>query len=298
MNLFLDQGKLHPTPPFDFNKTLNFLKIFTPAKNEQFISGQMLTKAISINGQAFIFRIKSTGTIDRPELEYVLLSDNTISEDTKYAALDRATFFLSLYDNLQSFYERAAHDQYFNPVIRKLYGYHQVKFLTPFENACWAVLTQRMSVMMAWKMKQALIREYGISINTRKSTMRTFPEPAQLSFEKRHYLTKLLGHPQKAEYLHAVAQAFTDVDETFLRHAPYEKVLEWLENVKGIGGWSSRFILIRGLGRMERVPATDKRLLVAATRFYGQSLANNITELANQYGDSQGYWAHYLRVVA
>ena len=47
-------------------------------------------------------------------------------------------------------------DRPFAPVVRKLYGYHQVKFLTPFENACWAILTQRNPVPAAKEIKRAL----------------------------------------------------------------------------------------------------------------------------------------------
>ena len=298
MHLFLDQGKLHPTSPFDFDKSLNFLKIFTPSQNEQLISGRSLTKAISIKGQAFIFRIKSVGTIDRPVLEYILLSEHPISEDQKYSALDRASFFLSLYDNLQSFYEAAANDLHFNPVIRRLYGYHQVKFLTPFENACWAVLTQRLPVLLAKRMKDLLVQTYGAPIQTQTSLMRSFPEPSQLSLENVKHLAKLLGNPQKAAYLHYLARAFHEVDEDFLRHAPYDQVQKWLQDIKGIGTWSATFILIRGLGRMERVPATDRRLIHAASRFYGQEVDRTIPQIADQYGSWQGYWAHYLKVVA
>ncbi len=57
--------------------------------------------------------------------------------------MDRLGFYLSLQDDLRPFYAIADADPDFAPVARGLYGFQQVKFLTPFEHLCWAILTQR-----------------------------------------------------------------------------------------------------------------------------------------------------------
>src|SRR5918912_1287128 len=40
----------------------------------------------------------------------------------------------------------------------ELKGYHQVKFITPFENACWAVIHQRNLLTVSRRMKQGLVQ--------------------------------------------------------------------------------------------------------------------------------------------
>ncbi len=164
MNLYTESGELTPTPPFDFNKSLQFLGIFGPTKNEQTVSSHSLTKAISLDGQTVVFQLTSIGTTENPGLEYRLFSAKPITEATKNAVAERVTFFLSLTDDLRPFYRIGREDPDFAPVIEHLYGYHQVKFLTPFENACWAVLTQRNPMKIAQKTKQALIETYGGSL--------------------------------------------------------------------------------------------------------------------------------------
>ncbi len=75
----------------------------------------------------------------------------------------------------------------------------------------------------------------------------------------------------------------------------------WLRSIKGIGEWSADFIMVRGLGRMERVPLTEKRLVEAASKVYGlgEELSRDaLQRLADKYGQWQGYWAHYLRVAS
>jgi DNA-3-methyladenine glycosylase II len=129
------QGTLTPKAPFDFDKTLEFFGHFRPAMGEQKMHDGTLTKAVSINGQIVVFRVQSIGTVDAPELAYILYRDSIISGELHEAVRNRISFFLSLEDDLQAFYALAQEDSAFEPVMQELYGYHQVKFLSPFENA-------------------------------------------------------------------------------------------------------------------------------------------------------------------
>ncbi len=270
-----------------------------PTRQEQTISSHALTKAISIEGQTIVFELISIGTTENPQLEYTLFSAEPISEETRNAVVERMTFFLSMKDDLQPFYRIGREDADFAPIIELLYGYHQVKFLTPFENACWAVLTQRNPMKIAQKTKQVLIVKYGNHLEVHDNVYRAFPEPIQLVVADYDEILKLIGNDRRAEYLIASARAFSEVDEEFLRSASDEEVETWLRNIKGIGEWSATFIMIRGLGRMEYVPLTETRLLEAASKVYGHGKElsrEELKHLAERYGQWQGYWAHYLRV--
>src|SRR5207248_11684583 len=97
----------------------------------------------------------------------------------------------------------------------------------------------------------------------------------------------------------STARAFSEVNEEFLKTAPDEEIEAWLRNIKGIGEWSAKFIMVRGLGRMEYIPLTETRLLEAASKVYGHGKElgrEELKRLAERYGIWQGYWAHYLRV--
>jgi DNA-3-methyladenine glycosylase II len=297
--MFTETGILNPTPPFDFDKSLNFLGVFMPTKEEQTISSHTLTKAISIDGQTTVFQMLSIGTIENPQLDYRLFSTEPINEETQNAVVERMIFFLSLKDDLQPFYHIGREDADFAPIIDHLYGYHQVKFLTPFENACWAVLTQRNPMKIAQKTKQALIEKYGSHLEVHGKVYWAFPEPMQIAVADEGELLNVIRNDRRAEYLIATANAFSEVDDEFLKTAPDEEVAAWLRNIKGIGEWSATFIMIRGLGRMEYVPLTEARLFEAASKVYGHGKElsrEELKRLAERYGPWQGYWAHYLRV--
>jgi DNA-3-methyladenine glycosylase II len=299
--LYTESGELIPTPPFDFDKSLQFLGIFGPTKNEQTVSTQSLTKAISIDGQTVAFQLTSIGTTENPSLEYALFSADPFSEATKNSVVEHITFFLSLKDDLEPFYRIGREDADFAPIIEHLYGYHQVKFLTPFENACWAVLTQRNPMKIAQKTKQALVERYGNSLEVNESVYWAFPEPFQIAVEDESELLKVIRNDRRTEYLIAIARAFSEVDEEFLKAAPDEEVEMWLRNIKGIGEWSATFIMVRGLGRMEYIPLTETRLIEAVSKVYGHGeelSRDDLKRLADKYGLWQGYWAHYIRVAS
>ncbi len=299
MELYKATGCFKAVAPFDFGKSLQFLGGFGPMQGEHVIAANRLTKAVSIEGHPVVFQLTSVRTVEQPELEYNLFSGQPLTAAIQAATLDRARFFLSLEDDLGPFYAIGRTDPAFAPVIEALYGYHQVKFLTPFENACWAVLSQRNPMKMAQKMKWALTEQLGESLEVEGLLYRAFPEATQIIQTDPDLLHSLIRNERKAEQIASVAAAFSRADEEFLRKGDYAEVEAWLLKIKGIGAWSANFIMLRGLGRMERAPDSEKRLSEVLAHKYGQGHSLTPAEMrqvADRYGHWQGYWAHYLRV--
>ena len=285
---------LSATLPFDFTHSLRFLGQFTPAKGEQSVSAHSLTKAVFIHNQVVAFRVSTTDAPDKLNLE--LFSDTPISHETAAAVQDRAAFYLSLEDDLMPFYELAQKDEAFAPLVQELYGYHQVKFMTPFENACWAVLSNRNRLNIASVMKSRLTEALGGAIMLDGERYPAFPEPHHLLEVDPVELQAIIRHTQKGEFLVHVARAFDGMDEIWLREAPYDEVEKWLLNIRGIGAWSSSFVMIRGLGRVDYLKMPETRLVEAASRLYGRRLSvDEVIALAQNYPGYQGYWAHYVR---
>jgi DNA-3-methyladenine glycosylase II len=268
-------------------------------EGEQTLAARALAKAVLIHGQIVVFEITVSGSVEQPCLDYTLHSDQPIGDIVRAAAEDRIAFFLSLHDDLRPFYAIGLDDPPFAPVIERLYGYHQVKFLTPFENACWAVLTQRTPIPIAKQLKQALVERFGASLLIGDQRYAAFPEPGRLAAADSNELLELVGNPRRAQYLQAVSAAFAGTDEAWLRAAPYAEVEAWLRAIKGLGAWSTTFVLLRGLGRMEQLPIGEARLGQAAAKVYGRALPDTeLAAIAARYGTYRGYWAHYLRVGA
>jgi DNA-3-methyladenine glycosylase II len=292
--MFTANGILTARAPFDFNQSLDFLGHFRPAMGEQTIEAGVLRKASSLNGQVFVFQVRSTG---KPQIAYTLFSNVETSQSFRSTAARHIAFFLSLDDDLGTFYDLGLSDPDFAPVVRQLYGYHQVKFPTPFENACWAILSQRNPMKAAHAMKERLAQQFGGGLNIDGKTYCAFPEPFQLALPTADELNSVIRNARKAECISDVARAFDNVDEAWLRTAPYDDVKAWLLRLKGIGAWSAAFVLLRGLGRTEHIPPEEKWLLDAARKIYGRDTLTetDLHRLAQHYDIYQGYWGHYLR---
>ena len=292
---------LCPVPPFDVEQSLKFLADFSPMNGEQRLGVRALTKAVRCQGQTVGFSLRASGSALAPELTCELFADQALKPGTGEAVRERARFFLSLDDDLTPFYALAEHDAPFRKVVQQLCGYHQVKFLTPFENACWAILTQRTSGTLARVMKRNLVETYGGSVHCGSGPLWAFPEPADLGHVSAEELGTVVGNSRKGEYLAAAVQAFGQINEDWLRQAPYDEVATWLRGIHGIGAWSATFVLLRGLGRMEIAPFEDadsrftEEMMKAAARVYGPLSLEAFRAHAHRYGDWQGYWAHYLR---
>ncbi|MEO5952147.1 MAG: hypothetical protein ABIQ44_06695 [Chloroflexia bacterium] len=291
-------GHITPIQPFDFAQQLRFIGLFSPAAGEQTINEQALTKAVMLDGQVVAFKVRSLGTVDKPELEYTLYSEGAITDAIKERAVDLIAFYLSANDDLRPFYEIGNKDEDFAPVIKKLYALHQVKFLTPFENAAWSVMTQRNPIVVARKTKQKVIERYGGSVEVDGETHWAFPDAQALSVASPEDLFALLKNEKRTAYLRNVISAFQDVDEDWLRTGDYDEVYKWLRSIKGIGEWSAAFVMIRGLGRMERLTSVEENLMNTVSHIYkhDQPVSRaEVEEIGARYGNYAGHWAFYMR---
>ncbi len=293
---------LTPTPPFDFEQTLNFVRRFrardyerNPAHEQ--IEGSVLQRVASVNGEPVFFRVRDVGTGEELGLE-ITLHAKSLTDELVYATQDRIRFFLSLDDDLTPFYTLAKRDPAFSDVVQNLYGYHAFKVLTPFEAACWALIQQRTPNSFAHLTMKRLTELFGKSLEVDGVTHRAFPEASQMLGNPEKRVLEATNNTRKTERFLDLIRVFTTADEDFLRTAPYQEVSKWLTGIKGIGAWSIDFIMLRGLGRYERTPWTDTGLLPAISGVYTGGLEisqGSARELAERYGWYQGLWAHYVK---
>jgi DNA-3-methyladenine glycosylase II len=292
----LETLTLTPKAPFDFRHTLNFLQDFKADGIHRIVQDGSLRFAIQILGQPVAVQLTSTGTVKKPRLELTLYSrqlSDTIIETTSKSV----RFYLSLDDDLTPFYKLAEKDPAFKPVVKTLYGYHQVKYPSIFASVCWALVTQRTPNSFAYLTMQRFCELLGDSITVNGERFTTFPEPEKF-LKNSEKILLATNNTRKTDRLLEIAKAFTTADEHFLKTAPYEEVLRYLKKIKGLGQWSAEYILLRGLGRYERTPWTDTVILESISNLYTGGFRiseGDAKRLAEHYGWYQGLWFHYLK---
>jgi DNA-3-methyladenine glycosylase II len=292
---YTETGQCSPVQPFDFSKSLDAVWGFNQMIGDPIPPSNKVVKVMNVEGKPYGVEVKSIGFVEEPHLEYRFFADESIGDTTRSLLSHRMNAFLGLEEDLAPFYEIAQTDTAFSPVVGRLYGYHPLKFSTPFEAACWAILIQRNLVPIASKMRLSILQAFGSGMEIEGTTYGAFPEADQLAQVSLGELIDCLGDEKKAENIANAAKAFAQIEESWLLGADFHHVENWLHNLSGIGFSSATMILTQGLGRMNRASFTDKRLLSAVHKVYGKSFCReDIPKLAELYGPWQGYWALYL----
>lgn len=282
--------------PYEFSQSVSFLRGFGPMSGQQEFEGQAVTKAVMIEGKTVVFRVsEGEGANRKSKLRYELFSEEPLTSSTEKDMVRRIGFLLSLGDDVGRFYAIAKKDDpVFYPLVEKRWGLHQVKFPSLLEISCWALLSQRIQRPIALRMKRAITQRFGGNLELDGRTYWAFPDYASLKEAKSKELLEATRNQRATLRLSSLLTAFEELDEEFLKSAPYDKATARLQKVKGIGDWSSQFILFRGLGRMGRLqPINIRPLAETIKRVYG-SEGRQLEDVNSTYGEWSGYWSLYL----
>ncbi|MFI5889051.1 DNA-3-methyladenine glycosylase family protein [Actinoplanes sp. NPDC051513] len=151
-----------------------------------------------------------------------------------------------------------------DPVIgaaqRKLPGLRPCGFHSPYEAAAWAVLSQRLRIVQAARLRADLIARHGED--------GAFPAPARL----RDLELDLPG--RKTEYLRAVAEAALDgvLDGGGLRDLDAPAAIAQVRQIKGLGPFAAELVVLRGANHPDAVPSHEARLDAEITEQYGSGV--------------------------
>ncbi|MGH3757058.1 DNA-3-methyladenine glycosylase family protein [Actinophytocola sp.] len=152
--------------------------------------------------------------------------------------------------------------------LRRCYpGLRPVTFHSPYEAACWAIISHRIRVVHAAGIRQRLAERFGTPVDVAGVRLPTFPAPDALP-ERVALVSEL-----KSDRLHAVAQAALAgrLDAAALRALPLDDAIARLRELPGIGPFSAELILLRGAGHPDGFPTAEARLHDEMAHAYGLS---------------------------
>jgi DNA-3-methyladenine glycosylase II len=201
--------------------------------------------------------------------------------------LDRAAAqacrFLSLDIDGRGWPEIARLDPVIADAQRRLPGLRPCGFYSPYEAAAWAVLSQRIRIVQAARLRDDLVRRHGHD--------GAFPAPGLL----RSLDLDLPG--RKAEYLHAVADAALEgrLDGATLRLMQSADALRTVEEVKGLGPFAAELVVIRGANSPDIVPRHEGRLDDEIAVRYGPD--RSLADVSEVWRPFRTWAAVYLRTL-
>jgi DNA-3-methyladenine glycosylase II len=270
--------------PFSFAQTLAFVNRFAPCRDECVLAPDALTAALVIAGKPVAFTLRAHG--NHVELE-APAEGNGIDREL---LVRRARDFIGADDDVATFYAAARGDAPMTGLIEQLYGLHHVRFLTLAEIAVYCVMMQRASITMASAMKRRFLARFGIPVQG--STLRAWPELATLAEQGGQTIGDAIGNRLRGPQIATVVRGVAAIGEARLREAPYAEARDALLAIPGVGPFSAAAVLLRGLGRMDELPAMPQ-FETAARALYGPQY--DAAAIARRYGRQIGYWSYYLK---
>jgi 3-methyladenine DNA glycosylase/8-oxoguanine DNA glycosylase len=178
-------------------------------------------------------------------------------------------------------------------LVEQSRGLRPVCFASPYEAACWAVLSQRIRMSQAARIRRRLCDELGHVVEIDDLSLSTFPRPEALLAA-----SALPGLPQfKVKRLQAIAGAALDgrLDAATLRAAGPEQALADLQRLPGIGPFGAELALVRGAGEPDHFARSERRLHAAMAEAYGVAAVDveALAEIASRWSPFRS-WIGFL----
>lgn len=158
-----------------------------------------------------------------------------------------------------------------DPVIATLQrvaaGLRPPLFYSPYEAAAWAILSVRRPARQAMELRTRLSQQHGTTFDLADEPLAALPNPEQMLA-----ISDFPGLPaQRLARLHGLARATLDgtLDVLDLQAQGPDSAAAALRQIKGIGPFYSRLIVVRGIGFVDVFPSEEPLLLGQLSRLYG-----------------------------
>jgi DNA-3-methyladenine glycosylase II len=287
--------KLPAVSPFDLRQSLRAMSGFAPCAGEQLVADGAVRKAFALpspagpTAEAIVAEVGPRGD-GRAGVSLAVFGGRPLTDDELRWAERRVSEWLGLADDMTGFLAVAADDPALRPVLAEVAGLHQVRFSSLAEGACYFVLTQRTAQRVAGLRKRRLAAAHGPSLTVDGQRFVAFPAFATLTGLGPDQLGRFTANSRQTDYLLAAIHALADADEHWLATAPYEEVVAELRRIRGVGEFTASAIMLRVLGRPDRLPIAMPQFADVAARLYGADAS--IDTVAARYGRYLGWWAY------
>jgi DNA-3-methyladenine glycosylase II len=254
--------ELDPLGPYSISASARFLEGFAPAHYEG-AGPEHLRFAFVADGMDRCERV--AGAYIYPEKRKVVIE--TYGEAAPKVVRDQVERVLSLDVDGRGFPEVGRREAVVGRLQERYPGLRPILFYSPYEAAAWAIIGNRIRIVQAAKVKARMAEDLGEPVEVRGEIRHAFPGPSRLA--------SLDGFPglsgRKVGYLRALARASLEgkLEASYLRSLSSSEALSRLEELPGIGEFSSELILLRGAGEPDRCPTREPRLARAVAMAYG-----------------------------
>ncbi len=289
---------MRPKPPFDFERSAGMHSRFMDSLPDIY-ENNVYMRVLRTDRKPVLVSVSSLGTIREPRLlihTYPLLRAASEIFGLKHSL---RLMFEPTFD-FDRFYAVASKDSTMRTIAEKLRGLRPIRPPTIFESVIIAITEQQISLHAAIAIRSRMIQRYGDTVTRRGRIFYSFPMPESLARAKRAGLRKVGLSASKArcvsEFSKRIANGEFDLNR--LKKMDDCQVVAELTEFRGIGEWTAKYTLVRGMGRANSLPADDLgiRRAVSEAYFKGRSVSAEEVRvtLTEKFAPYSGIAAFYL----
>ncbi len=269
---------IEPKRPFNFDLTCD---VFSKGDSQiEIYENKEYRKALHLKNRLFLLKVRCEN------------GNLTINSDDK-EVIEKVKYIFDTEQDLQEFYNVVKADKILTELISQLYGLRIPSTASVFEALICAIVEQQLALKIARIMENRIIKKYGDITDNHYA----FPSAETLSKAKIEDLKACGLSTRKAEYVIGISKAVVEgLDLEALKDKPDENVVEELMKLRGVGIWTAEYCMVRGMHKLNAIPADDLGLRKAIGKFYFGRIATSeeCRKIAKQWGNWRGYASWYM----
>ena len=191
-------------------------------------------------------------------------------------------------------------DEVMSKLIQRLKGLKSPATPTVIEALIESIIEQQISLKVAHSMERKVIKTFGGVLKIGEEVYYAFPTPKKLANATVGQLRECGLSFKKAEYVKNVSKLVLDGKlnlEKFKKYEDIGEIIEELDKVKGIGVWTAELTMVRGMQKLEAIPADDLGVRRCISRYYfdGRKIsAEEARRTDEKWGQWKGLASFYL----
>ena len=289
---------VNPIPPFDFALSSYIFADGDPqiARSDD----NEFRQVLRVGDKLMLATVTSMGSIEKPKLRLTFACDFALSNrEVNEASASISRVFNTDLD-VRPFHLAIDKDPIMSSLAKKLCGLKNPVTPTVFEALFDSIVEQQISLNVAHVLQRRVIKAFGDVLRRHGKQYYAFPTPEQLSLASTDRLRRCGLSRGKADYIKGIAERISvrEVDLEQLRQCEdLREILDRLCALRGVGTWTAELTAIRGLNRLDAIPADDVGLQRWISHYYcgdrriTSAQARNIAE---QWGKWKGLASYYL----
>ena len=297
---FTESFQVTAAAPFDFDLTAQIFR--NGDKQIRIYQSGVFSQVIKLYDQLALVKVVSAGAIEKPKLAVEITANNPVTVEDLQKTKDAVKFVFNLNFDLCAFYNEIKDDPVMSKIAKQLYGLKNPTTPTVFESLVDSIIEQQISIKVAIILEEKITKKFGEQLCVDGEVYFEFPTPQTLAGTSVDEIQAIGLSKRKAEYIHEAA-ALIKAGKLDLERlgnlVDAEEIIRVLDAVRGIGVWTAELTMLRGMQRLDMLPADDLGIRRVISNYYcgGKPIkVDEARQIAQRWGGWKGLAAFYLIV--